>query len=47
MRREHPRTPGLNTPSPRRMLGIMFDTLMSPNDRLLRDLFWQLDNAGP
>jgi hypothetical protein len=29
------------------MLGIMFDTVISPNNRLLRDLFWQLDNAGP
>ena len=29
------------------LLGIMFDTVMSPNNRLLRDLFWQLDNAGP
>jgi hypothetical protein len=26
----------------------MFDTVMSlSNNRLLRDLFWQLDNAGP
>jgi hypothetical protein len=29
------------------MLGIMFDNVLSPNNRLLRDLFWQLDNAGP
>jgi hypothetical protein len=29
------------------MLRIMFDTVMSANNRLLRDLFWQLDGAGP
>jgi uncharacterized membrane protein YraQ (UPF0718 family) len=25
----------------------MFDTVMSSNNRFLRDLFWQLDGAGP
>jgi len=29
------------------MLGIIFDTIISPNNRLLRDLFWQLDSVGP
>jgi hypothetical protein len=37
----------LNTASPRHMLGVMFDTVISSNNRLLRDLFWQLDYAGP
>ena len=25
----------------------MFDNVMSPNNRFLRDLFWQLDGTGP
>jgi hypothetical protein len=25
----------------------MFDNVMSSNNRLLRDLFWQLDSVGP
>jgi hypothetical protein len=25
----------------------MFDNIMSSNNRLLRDLFWQLDSVGP
>src|SRR4051812_38396442 len=26
---------------------IMLDTVISSNNKPLRDLFWQLDNAGP